>query len=134
MKKRLMVVDDEELILKTLERVLVNEGYDIITASSGEEALAKLELFDVHVFMLDLNMPGMSGVELCGKIREKSPLRIIYALTGYVDDFTVETCRSAGFDDYFTKPFKVEEMLEAAEDAFDKLLRWEINQKLADDS
>jgi CheY-like chemotaxis protein len=132
MKKTILLVDDEELVLKTMSRVLSNESYEVLTASSGAAALEVMEQQDVRVFFLDLNMPGMSGVELCEKIKAEDPVSCVYALTGYADDYTIAQCREAGFDDYFTKPFKIAEMLDAAQDAFDKLLRWENQGKDSD--
>ena len=59
----------------------------------------------------------MNGIELCWKIR-------IYAITGWSTLFEVEECREAGFDDLFTKPIKLDVLLKAVEDAFEKIYRW----------
>jgi CheY-like chemotaxis protein len=133
MKKTILLVDDEELVLKTMSRVLTNEDYEVLTASSGAAALEIIEKQSVRVFFLDLNMPGMSGVELCEKIKTMDPVSCVYALTGYADDYAIAQCREAGFDDYFTKPFKIAEMLDATQDAFDKLSRWECQENESDD-
>jgi len=78
----------------------------------------------LQVMFLDLNMPGMNGVELCRKIRHDFPMAIIHAMTGYSSLFELANCREAGFDDYFTKPVQLEQLIEAAEHAFRKLERW----------
>lgn len=132
MNRTILIVDDEDLVLKTLSKIFTNEDYIVLTASCGEEALKVIENADVQVFLLDLNMPGMNGVELCEKIKEMDPVSCVYALTGYSDDYAIEKCREAGFDDYFTKPFKVDEILQAMEDAFDKLIRWQYQDKDSD--
>lgn len=129
MNRTILLVDDEELVLKTLQKVLGHEDYEVLTAMSGEAALEITEQQNVRVFLLDLNMPDMNGVELCKKIKAKDPVACVYALTGYADDYTIALCREAGFDDYFTKPFKIDQILGAAQAAFDKLVRWESQNK-----
>jgi len=73
---------------------------------------------------LDLNLPGMNGVELCRKIRKDRPIAVIHAITGYASLFELTDCREAGFDDYFTKPADMEMLLTAAQNAFEKVDRW----------
>jgi DNA-binding response OmpR family regulator len=72
----------------------------------------------------DLNLPGMSGVELCREVRRRKSIAVIYAVTGYTSVFEFAACRKAGFDDYFKKPVEVDRLIQAAEDAFEKLHRW----------
>ena len=76
------------------------------------------------VLFLDLNLPGMNGVDLCREIRKQYPMSIAYAVTGYASLFELSDCRDAGFEDYFTKPASLSDLLEAAEHAFKKLARW----------
>jgi CheY-like chemotaxis protein len=76
------------------------------------------------VFFLDLNLPGMNGIDLCRLIRKDNPLTIAYAITGYANTFEVFDYREAGFEDYFTKPVELKKLIEAAERAFQKLGRW----------
>lgn len=125
MNRKIMVVDDEQIVLATLSKIFSKEGYEVFTATNGDDTLRIMEEEGVKVFMLDLNMPKMNGLELCRKIKARQPVSCVYALTGYASEFTVELCRKAGFDDYFTKPFKVDQMVEAAFAAFDKVKRWE---------
>ena len=124
MDNTIMVVDDEVVILKTMEQILGRSGYSARCASCGKDALEIVEKEDIHVYFLDLKMPDMNGIELCRKIREKKPLACIYAITGYVSDYHIEWCRKAGFDDYFVKPFTVDTILNTAKAAFEKLRRW----------
>ena len=75
---------------------------------------------------LDLNLPKMNGIDLCKKIRINNPVSMIYAITGYATIFEVFECRQAGFDDFFPKPFSAKIVMKAAEDAFDKIDRWNL--------
>jgi CheY-like chemotaxis protein len=69
-------------------------------------------------------MPEMDGTEVCEKIREGWPMAIPFAVTGYSSLFELSDCREAGFEDYFMKPVNRRYLLEAAENAFNKLERW----------
>lgn len=123
-KRKIMVVDDEAPVRELLSEAFEQEGYQTITASGADEALDALSRETVQVLFLDLNMPGTNGMELCSKIKEKNPVAIAYAMTGYSTLFTLVECRQAGFDDYFTKPIRLETAYKAAADAFEKLDRW----------
>jgi len=71
-----------------------------------------------------LRCPGMNGVDLCREIRKQYPMAIPYAVTGYASLFELTDCRDAGFEDYFTKPASLSDLLDAAAHAFKKLARW----------
>jgi CheY-like chemotaxis protein len=125
MEKRILVVDDEKMIRDMLEKALNREGYTVVCAESGEEALAILNDQKIFVMFLDLKLPGMNGLELCSQIRDANPMVIAYAITGFASDFELADCRDAGFEDYFTKPVDLKTLFGAAEDAFDKVKRWQ---------
>jgi len=101
-----------------------DEGFEVVTAESAEEALTILANEPIQVYFLDLHLPGMTGVELCKTIRERNPMGIAIAMTGYVSVFHLIQCREAGFEDFYVKPFKVEQLIQAANHAFEKLERW----------
>jgi CheY-like chemotaxis protein len=124
MEKIIMVVDDESAIRELFSEALTSEGYTVVTAGSAEEALDMVEKTPYWVYFLDLKLPGMNGLELCRQIRHRFPMAIAYAVTGYVSLFELSKCRDAGFEDYFTKPVKLTDLLEAAGHAFKKLERW----------
>ncbi|MFC1555614.1 response regulator [candidate division KSB1 bacterium] len=123
-EKKILVVDDEESIRELYQSILGEKGYIVETAESGEQALELLEKQNVQVMYLDLNLPGMDGLELARQIRKLKPIAILYAFTGYSSVFELLNCREAGFDDYFKKPMNIETVLESAEDAFKKIDRW----------
>ncbi len=107
---RILIVDDEPQIRRTLRATLVPQGYQVADARSGEDALEMLREEKPDLVLLDLNMPGMSGLETCRSIREHSDAAII-VLT--VRDAEKDKVRAldAGADDYMTKPFGMPELL-----------------------
>jgi len=124
MNRTILVVDDEKSIRDLMSEAFRGAGYDVLSAASGEEALEVVRRHHVQVMFLDLKLPGMNGVELCRRIRKETPLACLYAMTGYISLFELAACREAGFDDYFTKPVKLQALFKAAEQAFDKMRRW----------
>ncbi|MCF8107680.1 MAG: response regulator [Desulfohalobiaceae bacterium] len=84
-------------------------------SKSAEEALEVTERTSFKLFILDLNLPGMNGVELCKEIRSHSPMAICIAVTGYTSLFELHDCREAGFEDYFTKQVSLVELNEVVE-------------------
>jgi len=123
-EKRILVVDDEKQIRELYSEAFARAGYEVATAESGEEALEVFNKQPFWVLFLDLNLPGMNGIDLCRTIRKQYPMAISYAVTGYASLFELSDCRDAGFEDYFTKPVGLSDLLEAAEHAFNKLSRW----------
>ena len=106
----ILVVDDEPQIRRTLRTTLSNVGYMVIEARSGEQALESLREERPELVLLDVNMPGLGGVEACREIREHSDVAIIM-LT--VRDTERDKIRAldAGADDYVVKPFSMDELI-----------------------
>ncbi|MBU0484470.1 MAG: response regulator [Proteobacteria bacterium] len=123
MERKILVVDDEVVIREMLNKAFTKMGYKVVLAASAEEALEILQP-DTQVMFLDLKLPGMDGIELCRRIRQIHPVACIFAITGYASLFELSDCREAGFDDYFTKPVKLEMLFIAAQTAFEKIERW----------
>ncbi|RPH49330.1 MAG: response regulator [Desulfobacteraceae bacterium] len=124
---KILVVDDEVLLLGMLKEAFGSAGYTVFTAENAEEALKILQKESIMVMFLDIKLPGMSGVELCKKIRIENKVGIIHAFTGYSNLYGLLECRAAGFDDFFVKPTEIKMLLKAAQEAFAKLKRWEID-------
>ncbi|MCK5056463.1 MAG: response regulator [Candidatus Aminicenantes bacterium] len=120
-EKKILIVDDEEFICDILGEALTNKGYEVRIATNAEEGLDILKKEDIPVIFLDLNLPGMNGIELCKHIREKKSRAVIYAVTGYSSLFGVSECKKVGFNDFFTKPVKLKVIFKAAKDAFDNI-------------
>jgi CheY-like chemotaxis protein len=122
--KTVLIVDDEQSIRDILSAAVSDLGYTPLTAYDGQEALDILTRQSVLVMIIDMNMPGMNGLELGRRIRAAYPLAQMLALTGYRSLFQLSACREAGFEDYFTKPVKLAELAQALQAAFDRLERW----------
>lgn len=108
--KTVLVCDDDEAILESLRIYLSNEGYKILTASNGREALEKIESNTVHCVVLDIMMPELDGLRTTLKIREKYNFPIIL-LSAKSEDFDKITGLGFGADDYVTKPFNPLELV-----------------------
>ncbi|MBI3406399.1 MAG: response regulator transcription factor [Acidobacteria bacterium] len=107
---KILIVDDEPQIRRTLRASLVPHGYVVSDARSGEEALEALRLEKPDLVLLDLNMPGMGGLAACREIRESSDVAIIVLTVRGTERDKVEVL-DAGADDYITKPFGMPELL-----------------------
>ena len=106
---KILVVDDEKLLVKGIRFNLENEGYDVITGSDGMEAVELAGSENPDLIVLDLMMPRLDGLEACGKIREFSDVPIIM-LTAKADDMDKLLAFEHGADDYLTKPFNILEL------------------------
>lgn len=110
MSKRILIVDDDEEIRKVIGIYLENEGYEILKAENGEQALNIIDKNEVALVLLDIMMPGMSGTEVCMKIRENSIMPIIF-LSAKSEDLDKIQGLASGADDYITKPFSAMELI-----------------------
>lgn len=130
--QKILIVDDEKEIREVLNEVFSYHGYEPVCASDAEEALKQLTP-DIQVMFLDLKLPGkMNGIALGREIRKQNPSACIFAMTGYATLYELADCRAAGFDDYFTKPVKMELLLMATRQGFDKVKRWQKKKKVAE--
>ncbi len=107
---KILIVEDEAKIARFLELELKHEGYEVIVAGDGRTGLEKALRDEVDLVVLDIMLPGLSGIEVCRRIRLESKLPIIM-LTAK-DDVTDKVAGlDMGADDYMTKPFAIEELL-----------------------
>src|SRR3954452_7533007 len=111
-KARVLVVDDQPPNVQLLEAILAPRGYDVRTASSGEEALTALDADDMDLVLLDIVMPGMDGYEVCREIRERPGTAYlpVVMVTASGDEQKVKALE-AGADDFLTKPINQNELL-----------------------
>lgn len=105
-----LVTDDDQDIRDGIEIYLKNEGYQVLKASDGIEALTILETNDVHLILLDIMMPNMDGIQATFKIRSERNIPIIM-LSAKAEDFDKIHGLSVGADDYVTKPFHPMELM-----------------------
>ncbi len=108
--KRILVVDDEPQITRVLRHSLSAHRYDVRTAADGQSALDTIQDFRPDLVITDLQMPELSGLELCRKIRIFSEVPII-VLSVKGEESTKVAALDAGADDYVTKPFGMDELL-----------------------
>ena len=106
---KILVVDDEALLVKGIRFNLKSEGYDVITGSNGQEAVEMAQKEQPDLIVLDVMMPVMDGLTACSKIREFSDVPIIL-LTAKVEDMDKLIGFDHGADDYLTKPFNIREL------------------------
>ena len=106
---KILVVDDEALLVKGIRFNLKSEGYDVITGSNGQEAVELTQKEQPDLIVLDVMMPVMDGLTACSKIREFSDVPIIL-LTAKVEDMDKLIGFDHGADDYLTKPFNILEL------------------------
>lgn len=130
-KHRILLVDDEEGILKALKRVLSNLDIELIAVSSGAEALEILKKQKISLIISDQRMPEMTGVELLSRSREVSPDTVRILLTGYADvDATVEAINSGAIRYYLNKPWDNDFLLSRIRDSLELYKTTAENQRL----
>ena len=107
---RVLVVDDDPQIRRAMKATLTSRGYEVSDSRTGEEALDKIRAETYDLVLLDVNMPGIGGIETCGLIRSSSDVAIIMLTVSSTEKDKVEAL-DAGADDYVTKPFSMPELL-----------------------
>lgn len=107
----ILIVEDEPSLIFTLKDTLENEGFQTLIAENGQEALDIVEKTQPDLMILDVMLPGISGFDVCRKVREKSMIFPIIILTARDQEIDKVTGLNIGADDYITKPFGVKELL-----------------------
>lgn len=108
--RSVLVVDDDEALVNLVEQYLSKEGYQVLTAFRGEEALRLFHRREIDLIVLDLMLPGMDGMKVCTKIREESDVPIVMLTAKTEEDDKIKGL-DLGADDYVTKPFSPGELL-----------------------
>jgi len=116
MPKKILVIDDEEIIIKSLSKLLERNGHEVFIAKNGEDAIVMIEEIDFDLILADIRMPGINGVEavkcIYEKMAEKGEGRIpAIFITGYTDDITEKKAKSLSPEAYIYKPFDTKELL-----------------------
>jgi two-component system KDP operon response regulator KdpE len=107
---RILVVDDDPQIRRIMRTTLTGEGYEVEDARNGEEALEELRTSRHDLMLLDMNMPGIGGLETCRQVRSTSDMAIIMLTVRNTEQDKVHAL-DAGADDFITKPFSTPELL-----------------------
>ena len=105
-KHTILIVDDEEMILNSICRVLRNENYRILTANNGQKALSLLKDYDVHLVVSDQRMPGMNGIDFLKHIKKDYPQILTIMLTGNAEiEIAMNAINEAGVYKFILKPW-----------------------------
>src|SRR5829696_7474004 len=107
---RLLVIDDEESVALTVSAILGQEGFQVETASSGNEAVSLLEQTEYDLVLTDLHMEGGDGISVLSEIQARAPLTISIVLTGFASVETAIAALRSGAYDYLIKPCNVEDL------------------------
>jgi len=131
---RVLFVDDEENILRSIKRLFMEESYEILTANSGEEALKLLKDHqNIGLIVSDQRMPGMQGVDLLKQACDISPDTLRIMLTGYTDvNAAIEAINKGGAFQYIMKPWKDDELIQIVRDAVYRYSLTQENKRLAE--
>ena len=133
MAERILIVDDDEALRDSLELVLYSEGYTVVSADTGEAALARIEEHPVDVVLCDLRMPGIDGFELMPQIARHLPDVPIVLMSAYgTQDLAVEAMRRGAYD-YLAKPFQPTEVVLTLKKAYEREKLRKANQLLRRD-
>ena len=110
---RILVVDDESIVVSLVRDALEEEEYDILTALTGQDALAIIDREQLDLLVTDIRMPGINGIELVKRAREKQPELGVIFMTGYANLASAKDAIKQGAFDYIMKPFELSEIRQA---------------------
>ena len=117
---KVLIVDDEENVREVLRRRLETEYFYCVTASSGQEALEEAAMHDFDIVLLDILMPGLSGMEVLTKLVNRHPTIQVIMITSVADIDTISEAMRLGASDYVTKPFNMNDLVDRVERALEK--------------
>ncbi len=117
---KVLVVDDEKSVRELLQRTLAEAGYDAVTAANGQEALDKVSQLQIEAVLLDIKMPGMSGMEVLRWLTANRPDTCVIMITAIADAQTAVEAMKLGAYDYITKPFNRDDVVLKVRRAIEK--------------
>lgn len=115
--RKVLVVDDDPAVRKSIDRVLSSSGYAVITAENGEEAMRKLNEEKYDLVYTDIRMPGMSGLEVAEQVKARRPWTPVVIITGYGTEAAEARAKAAGVLSFMHKPLSPEMIEDSARDA-----------------
>jgi DNA-binding response OmpR family regulator len=104
---KVLVADDEPGVIQLLRQFLKANGYEVVTASNGEQALEKIQQEDLQMVLLDFKMPGKNGIDVLKEIKKERPDICVILFTGLSDEEIGPRAIAAGADDFIKKPFNL---------------------------
>ncbi len=120
MAERLLIVEDEDTLCQSLQRVFIKEGYEVDRAESAESAFKLLEHKKYDLIITDIILPGISGIELLTKYRKQNPSQKVIIITAYASMSTAIESIKAGASDFIVKPLIHDEMKRAVRNVLDR--------------
>lgn len=118
----ILVVDDELMMRKLVEKILNRDGFQVTLAADGNEALKVLTQSKIDIVISDIKMPGLNGFELLQKIKKEYPTTAVVMMTAYGDTYSVKDALLLGADEYVTKPFRSQEIALMVERTYWRIL------------
>lgn len=112
---KVLIIDDDQTILKVLAKVLLKKGYNVDTAVTAQEALEKIKAQSYDAALIDVRLQDVSGLDLLNDIQRLAPNMVKIMLTGYPSEEDRTTALARGADDYLAKPVKSEKLIEVIE-------------------
>jgi DNA-binding NtrC family response regulator len=109
---RILVVDDEPIVLNCCQRILEDQGHTVRLVGGANEAIAAMEAEPAEILLVDIKMPTRDGIDLIREIKERWPKVSVIVMTGYSTPETIRKSRSVRADEFIDKPFTPEELLE----------------------
>lgn len=130
LRKTILVVDDYDVFREMLSRHLLLKGYYVFQADTGKKALDAIYRFDIDLVVVDVHLPGFSGIKLFQRMRAINSELLVVVITGDVNLDNVVNCLNFGVDGLLIKPFKFDEFFEMVSRLFSKKLKAEELLKL----
>ena len=122
MEKSILLIDDDRLVLRSLARLLEKEGYNVICAESGQQAVDLSDHTNFDLIISDIKMPGLNGIQTTYNIKnifkekDKKMVPVIF-ITGYADETSCNEAKNLNINDFIYKPFGKDKFLEAIKKA-----------------
>ncbi len=120
MAEKLLIVEDEDTLCESLQRVFIREGYEVDVAGSAESAFELLNVKSYDLIITDIILPGISGIELLSKYKKRNPAQKVIVITAYASLMTAVEAIKAGASDFIIKPLMHDEMKRLVRLALDK--------------
>jgi DNA-binding NtrC family response regulator len=115
--KKILIIDDEEVIRELLGSSLKKKGFDVLTATDGIDGIAKAKAFNPELVLCDILMPGLSGIEVLKEIKQYNQAIIVIMLTGFGTMDSAIECLRLGAYDHIGKPFELQKLLRLIKEA-----------------
>lgn len=118
---KILVVDDETALCEMIHIFLSRCGYEVLTASSGDEALQKVKDDEPSLMLLDIKMPGLDGLETLRRIKQQGYSTTVIMMTAVADQNVKQKALGMGADDYIIKPVDLRDLQQSVQDAINRI-------------